>query len=521
MLQALSAGGVYLQSNAAILDNLNVFPVPDGDTGMNMVATIRRGINQLTDTPGLSIPRIAEILTSRFSEDSRGNSGFILSRFFTGFFEVIKGHRAVDIKGFATGFSNGAYLARTALLSPVEGTMITIIAAMADTLVSCKEADLTTCLAAALNVARSKIHETPAMLPVLARAGVVDSGGLGFIFLMEGMYRGLTGQPLQFEDEKLYRFEPRETSGSLPAELPYRYCVELTVEMNGEPENDGMKRSLRAIGNSIALANVGSQLKLHIHTNQPEAVFELFSESANILRKKVDDMAEQVSAFSDPVSHTGAPAVVALVPGEGFGRIFLDLGAKKAMIYGEHLPSVGEITTTLSALDDRNIIVLPNDSNIIPSAVLAAEKSNANVIVVPSRNIVQGISAICAYVDDESLEENAKNMRECLDGGIQIEIHRAVRDSQFGLIRIRTGDYFAISEDDVLSAGVDPLAVITEALEKVDLPGRGGLRIFYGDGNNDRIAGDLAATLRSRYSTLEIEVVHGGQAGALLILAVD
>ena len=521
LTKALVAGSGYLELNARILDNLNVFPVPDGDTGLNMAATVSSGIKQIAESTLSSIAEVSDRLTRSFSENSRGNSGFILSQFFAGFFQVVRDCIAIDSGGFITGFLNGSYLARSALISPVEGTMITIISSMAGVLESCEDDDIAACLDAALAVARKKIQETPRMLPVLARAGVVDSGGLGFLFLMEGINRGLTGQSIQSEDEQNYRFKPREAVELVAAELAHRYCVELTVATAGRYDGKEVKSKLVDLGNSIALVQNDSQIKLHIHTDRPDLVVSMFAETGEILRKKIDDMADQVSVFTGVTPRAAAAAVLAVVPGEGFSRIFADLGAKRTIIYGDQLPSAGEIGRALESLDEENIIVLPNNDNILPAARLAAGQSKANVLIVPSSDVVQGISAICAFVDDEPLEENLKNMTGSLEEGLQIRCYNAVRDSQFGSIALRTGEYFTIAGEEVLSCGTDPLEVITEALEKVDISGRGGVTIFYGDGESEALAGELAADLRKRYGALEIEHVAGGQTGALFILAVE
>ncbi|MBN1686405.1 MAG: DAK2 domain-containing protein, partial [Spirochaetales bacterium] len=479
------------------------------------------GIKRLSDPALSSVAEISDTLSRSFSECSRGNSGFILSQFFAGFFQVVRECNIIDSKGFVSGFSNGSYLARSALVSPAEGTMITIISAMANALENSEGADIAACLDAALTVAREKIHETPLMLPVLARAGVVDSGGLGFIFLMEGINRGLTGQPLVVEDEQNYRFKPREAVELVSAQLAYRYCVELTVAANGRFNRNDFRSRLIDIGNSIALVQTDAQVKLHIHTDSPQLIFSMFSGVGQILRKKVDDMADQVSAFTGITPRTEKAAVLALVPGEGFSRIFRDLGAKRTVVYQDQLPSTGEISRVLESFDDEDIILLPNSGDIMPAARLAAEQSEANVVIVPSRDVVQGISAICAYLEDEPLDENVKNMTGCLEEGLQIRCYKAVRDSQFGSVGLHTGEFFTILGDDVLSSGADTLQVICEALEKVDVSTRGGVTIFYGDKESEALAGELAAGLRERYSALEVEHVAGGQAGALFMLAVQ
>jgi hypothetical protein len=336
---------------------------------------------------------------------------------------------------------------------------------------------------------------------------------------MEGAYRGLTDQPLESEDEHNYRAKPGEAVAFVKNDLEHRYCVELIV--NGEFDGEQLKSYLADIGSSIALVRNDTQLKLHIHTDEPEIVLSLFAGKGEIVRRKVDDMKDQVSAFAGLAPHAETASVLAVVPGEGFRRIFSDLGAKQTIVYGEQLPSAGEIMRVLARFDNEHIIVLPNDGNNIPAAKLAAEQSKSNVVIVPSRDIVQGISAICAFLDDETLEENVRNMTESLADGTQIKVYAVLRDSQFGSVALHPGDYFAVSGDEVLSSGADPLKVVVAALEKVDISARGGVTVFYGPAENEPFAAKLAAGLRERYSMLEIEHIYGGQSGALFIVAVE
>lgn len=517
----LSSGERYLELNSRLLDNLNVFPVPDGDTGLNMTATVSEGIDEIAKSPISSISDISERLTKSFSENSRGNSGFILSRFFSGFFQVVKDHDWLDADCLASAFSNGAYVARSALVTPVEGTMITIISSMVSVIEEIHTADIVVCFKNMLEGARKTLEETPAMLPVLARAGVVDSGGLGFVFFIEGMYRGLSGQSPELEDEQAYRFMPHEVIHPVPTAFDYRYCVELTVALREEISTAEVKSKLVQLGNSIALVRTGSEIKMHVHTNEPAAVFSLFSGKGTVVRRKIDDIHDQAAAFAAREEGTGRSAVLAIVPGEGFADIFSEFGAKSTMVYQEQLPSAGEISLALEKLDDENIIVLPNDENIIPSARLAAEQSRSNIVIVPSRNIVQGIMAICAFLDDEPFEENLRNMISSMDDCLHVRCYAAAGDSHFDSFSLHAGEYFTIAGNEVLSSGADIVDVIERAFKQSDISARSALTIFYSNEAGEEITKELAAALQVRYDELEITYAAGGQSGALFILAVS
>ena len=519
--RVLDGGRRYLELNANLLNNLNVFPVPDGDTGINMVATLRPGIDLATDPSVSSISEVSDRITGSFSENSRGNSGFIMSQFFAGFFEAVRELDYINAANLTRGFANGSYLARTSMLSPVEGTMITIMAAMADEFERTKSENIVDCLSAALAAARRRIHETPGLLPILAKAGVVDSGGLGFVFFVEGMLQGLIDDNAQprSEVEEDYRFEPDPNVEVATDDLDYQYCTEFTVLLDGELE--ALREILPTMGSSIALVQTERELRLHIHTNDPDAVEALVGGAGEIVRRKVEDMQDQISLVRSGTDTGELTAVLAVIPGKGFENIFRDLGATETIVYGSTLPSAGEVRDALRRIEAESVIVLPNDKNIVPAARLATEECGKNAYVLPSSDLVQGLSAMYSFVDDQDLETNLRDMTASLKIAQQVRLFKSARDTAYGSANLRAGEYFTVAGEDVLASGPAAAAVVAETLDSFSLEGRGSVTFFHGSEEGQGIAADLVSSLADTYSPIEFETVFGGQSGSILIIAIE
>ncbi|MBT3273783.1 MAG: DAK2 domain-containing protein [Spirochaetales bacterium] len=518
---SLAAGGSYLELNSKVLDNLNVFPVPDGDTGVNMVATMKSGIRAIHNPAVSSLADISEHLTGSFSENSRGNSGFILAQFFSGFFDVVKDLDFIDSAGFVSGFSAGSYLARTSLFSPVEGTMITIMSAMVDEMARIDSTDIAEYLYRALDAGRRKIFETPDILPILARAGVVDSGGLGFLFFIEGMLQGITGLEPESVNEDDYRFAPIEGETASSEELVYRFCTEVTVDIGAGGDIDSLKVFLSEHGNSIALMSDDHELRLHIHTNDPKEIISRVEQLGDVKRTKIDDMKGQISALSPAAGTVECCDVLAVVPGEGFADIFRDLGAAAWLVYEKSLPSTGEISDVLVEMAGENIIILPNDGNIIPAATLVRDRSEKNVVVVPTANVVQGISAMYSYLDDMGVEENLTSMSDGMADAEQIRLFRSVRDAKFGTTQLAEGEYFVIRQDEILAGEPDGKTAVINALKSINMSGRASITCFYGGEAGEKITREISAALTILYEDIEFESVYGGQQNSLLTIAIE
>ena len=522
--RCLKAALDTLSTNARVLDNLNVFPIPDGDTGINMLSTLKPAVEAVLGNGAGGIGSVWELLSEQANRNSRGNSGFILARFLAGFSRRIGSQPKVTADRLSQGFDSGSYTARSSRLTPVEGTMITIISAMAEAMAATPSADILERLRAALECARSRIFETPRQLPVLARAGVVDAGALGFIFFVEGLERGLTNAEIPVADEAAYRFAPNPAAAAGPENtLSFRYCTELTVEKEkgAQLDWDELRSFLEERGDSIAFVAEEDYVKLHIHTDQPEAITARMAELGRVLSSKVDDMAEQLNTSFKTLEDHEELSVLAILPGSGFRQIFADLEASAFLEYSEQLPSSGEILAALAALEGENIIVLPNDKNIIPAASLAQEESTKNVYVLPTANVVQGITALYGFSAQDTPRQAIRSMQESIGLAQCLKVYRSGQDALYGRVQIKKDDYFIVSGEEVLATEPSLVESLVQGLKRIDLEQAGCVSCYYNDAVDTALLPPLADRLRELQEGLAVEIHYGGQKNCLLVVAVE
>jgi DAK2 domain fusion protein YloV len=526
MKRCLRAALDTLTLNAPLLDNLNVFPVPDGDTGINMLSTLKPAVEAVLGDGVAGLGSAWELLSEQANRNSRGNSGFILARFLSGFARRIGDCPALTADLLSQGFHSGSYAARASLLAPVEGTMITIIAAMSEAMAATPSADLLERLQAALVRAEEQLFETPRQLPVLARAGVVDAGALGFIFFVEGIERGLINTAVRTADEAAYRFAPDPTAGVSAGGrdgLGYRYCTELTVtRREGEEiDREALKGFLEARGDSIAFVAEEGYVKLHIHTDSPQEIAARMAELGEVTASKVDDMAEQLNTGFKALQEHEELTVLAIIPGPGFRQVFSDLEAAAFLEYGERLPSSGEIYKALEEIEGENIIVLPNDKNILPAASLARDESDKNVYVLPTANVVEGITALYGFSAQDAPAEAIRSMEESASLARCLKVYRSSRDARYGRVRIRKDDYFLVQGEEVLATGPSLLESVTQGLAVLDLEDAGCVSCYYNGDLDAALLPRLEAGLRGLREGLALEILYGGQKNCLLIIAVE
>jgi DAK2 domain fusion protein YloV len=444
---ALISAEEQLRQNYRILDNLNVFPVPDGDTGLNMLTTLSAGVGPLRGISVSTMAEIADYMMPGVLHGSRGNSGFIIACFFAGFFETARNRDVLSAADLTGCFVNGFYHVNKSLFSPAEGTVITIIRVMVETMQESAEDPawgVDDQLRAALRAGRESLFLTPRILRILAKAGVVDSGALGFIFLVDGMLRGLLGEPAAAEDEGNYRFAPEPSAEGDEEARIYRFCTEVLVApFESSPEN-GLREFLRDSGDSIALAREAERLKVHIHTDDPDRIIEKLKGIGTVEHIKVEDIHEQISLLSGGSSNADVPSVVACVPGPGFADAMASLGADQVILYGKDLPTTGEILGVLDSVERKNIILLPNNKNILPAAMLAREKSGKTVSIIRT-SYHSGDSRHLRFQRERGARSNIASMKECLDMR-RYAVYRSASDSSFGTYKI-AGASFACGRD--------------------------------------------------------------------------
>jgi len=520
--RSLKCAADYLSLNADILDNLNVFPVPDGDTGVNMLSTLKPAVDALLADEAGSCAEAWALLSEQANKHSRGNSGFILACFIRGFSKRLAGGDQITAELIRGGFDSGSYAARSSLLSPVEGTMVTIISAMAEAMAETESGDIAELLDSALNRGRKEIFQTPRLLPVLSRAGVVDAGGLGFIFVIEGIRRGLIGVQPKSEKEQDYRFQPELSVAEEDEEaICYRFCTELTVQKKGQLAWPELKAFLEQRGDSIAVVQEEEYLKLHIHTNVPEEIRAKMAEQGSILASKIDDMAEQINTGVKANQNNEAVSVLAVVSGSGFRSIFHDLEAAACLQYGDRLPSTGEILEVLEGMDTENIIVLPNDKNIIPEAMLAQKKSNKHVFLLPTENVVQGITALYGFNEQDSPQQNIRSMGDCLDLAVCLKVYQSNRDTRYGSVEIKKGDFFVLRGEDILAVDALLASAVERGLAELELGEAGCVSFYYSDAFDQSCTAGLEQRVQRLQDPLEVEFHYGGQSASVLIVSVE
>ncbi|MDC7232682.1 MAG: DAK2 domain-containing protein [Spirochaetales bacterium] len=512
---------LHLERNHKVLNNLNVFPVPDGDTGSNMSSSLKAAVSGLEKENPLTLPDIARIFCEELNRNSRGNSGFILARFFAGFFDVSAGNEAITTKDLREGFSQGSFLVNTSLFSPTEGTMITIIAAMTEYMSTVDATDVRELFRGALETARAALENTPRDLPILAQAGVIDSGALGFIVLFEGFLAALTGIEPQAEIEADYRFPPQAgTPDSSPEEAGFRFCTELLVRLEKDIPDGELRDFLKERGNSIALVAEGELLKLHIHTNDPEDLEQYLSAYGRIEKTKIEDMQDQVNLFNKKAEATDN-AVLVCIPGSGFAEIFRNLGAEYSVSYDEKLPSARELGEQLQQINNDHIIIITNNKNIIPAAIMARDECDKAVSILPTETVSAGIAAMYGFSENDTIAENARNMQDCLEFVQSFSLFKSTMDTRFGDVDIVRGNFFTISGGKILAVGKSSDQVLKKSFSGYDLSMTGNISLFKGSRFDESSLPDLKQFLLEQNSTLEIEEFYGGQYREELIVSLE
>lgn len=529
LILSLNGGNDYLKHNYIILDNLNVFPVPDGDTGTNMLATYQAGVlsvNKALERGKVqNLEDVCRTMDNSLFNESRGNSGFIISRFFHGFFDVVKGHDLISASLVSEGFTHGLYVVKTALLNPIEGTMVTIISEMVsemlERLTENPYIDVLELLDTAVKKARKKLPETPDILPLLAKAGVVDSGALGFIFIIQGMVVSLSGKSIVSENESDYRFAPKqENSSDKNISRHFRYCTEVILKKASDNPLKGIDDFLKARGDSIAIID-DKVFKLHIHTDDPEEIIKYLSKFGKIEKRKIDDMHEQLRLVTRTTEDNLTSAILSFIPGSGFKEIFATFGATNYIIYNEQLPSTGEILESLELIDNKNIVILPNNNNILPVVLLAKEKSDKNISIVPTQNVIQGIVSLYGYSENESIMNNISSMKECINMAVALFVYRSVSDTVFDGVEIGKENFFVLHDKSITAVGKNFNEVVISAISSHYPENLGNISFYLGDTFDRSLLDDIEKELKEINESLEFETFYGGQSREELIISLE
>ena len=521
-----AAATAWLERNKEQVNAINVFPVPDGDTGTNMTLTMRSTMEeaQRCNDPGAGGMMAA--MSHGALMGARGNSGVILSQILRGAARAAKGSSTLDSRGLAAALAEGSTAAYQAVSKPTEGTILTVIREVADAATECANGNsppLLTLLETATDTARESVARTPTLLPVLAEAGVVDAGAQGLAVLIEGMLKHLRGEEIEavvssagpVEQEWLAVVDQRHQVEA----SPYGYCLEVLLE-GDELDVPSLREEMIGLGDSVIVVGDETLVRIHVHTDDPGAVLSRGTSVGQLAQVKVDNINRQALRFVEMQKAAHVPgsipasaiSCVAVAPGDGLADVFRSTGCDQVISGGPTMnPSTKDIVDAIEACQADDVVVLPNDKNIILAAEQAASMTQKNVRVVKSRSVPQGLAALLAVNPEDGLDENASAMEEALTSVRTIEITRAARSTSVDGVDVKKGQAIAII-DDKLALGADSSeGALIEALRRLSGAGTSLVTLYYGAETTAADADGLASRIRESFAGHEVDVVRGGQ----------
>jgi uncharacterized protein len=550
----LNAGLAWLERHHEIVNALNVFPVPDGDTGTNMLLTMRSACREITDEQVRTVGAAAKAAAHGALMGARGNSGVILSQILRGISRSLDDQPSLSGRAFAEALAEGSRIAYRGVNRPVEGTTLTVVretAAAAESAAQLED-DLRFVLARTVRAADEAVANTPKLLPVLAQAGKVDSGGKGLFFILEGMHRGLLGELVETSQVGVEATPPAPATAPRPSkgqrELPrlvYGFDVQFLVEGKGPLDVDAIREQITALGDCPLVEGDEQLVKVHVHVPDPGVALSYavsLGFVTDVVVENMDDMSiPEMPAGYDPLpprfetptdippaepppaaaaqeTFTGpieGPGIVVVAPGDGLANVFRSMGAHVVIAGGQTMnPSTQDLLEGVRKLPAAEVIILPNNGNIVMAAgqaqALAAQEGK-HVVVVPSKSVPQGISALLTLNPHAGLESNIRAMQSALKSVETGEVTVAVQDAAFDGIQVKAGDVIGLLNDELTTTGPDAASVAASLLEQMHAAELEVITIYYGAPVTEGDALALQEMLRDRYPEQEIEVVAGGQ----------
>ena len=533
------------------VNDLNVFPVPDGDTGTNIAATLTGGVNAMKDANFDSIGDVAEKLAGGMLLGARGNSGVIISQFFQGISEALASLDTANVTQFASALRSGTSKAYEAVVHPVEGTVLTVARESTVYIMDnlSKMEDFETLFENLLREMRLSLDRTPDLLPVLKEAGVIDSGGAGLVYIMEGMGKYIVGEEI---DDAEFNGPTNgvATDEKIPFDensvLDYGYCTEFILQLlvsKCDPKAFDLKEMihfLEGIGDSIVALKQKTIVKVHVHTKEPWKAIQYAQKFGEFVTFKMENMSiqhnekllkEMPIEEEKPTEHIVANEkrqevqIVAVSPSSSITELFLNMGANQIVSGGQTMnPSADDFIKAFDAANADNIIVFPNNGNIILTAEQAAKLyTKSKVYVLHSKSVVEAYSALSmAFFDGQNIEDCIEEMTESMKGVVSAEISPAIRDSLNNGIAIKKGDYMGILKNNIVSSSPDMMATIKELLTKVpEIEEKSVFTIFYGEDADDKVKEDLQGLVKKDFPNLEMVEIDGRQSIYPLIFALE
>ena len=517
------SGANNLKNHKEIVDKLNVFPVPDGDTGTNMSLTISCAIKELNKVEKDDIGQLGKALYKGSLMGARGNSGVILSQIIRGIAKSIEGKDQLSSMDIAEALKNGSDTAYKAVIKPVEGTILTVVRESSEYAlkVAALEDDIVEFMTLLVKEANNSLNRTPELLHALKEAGVVDSGGKGLVLVYEGMLKSLEGQFIDSEEIQSAEATPIKVENKISTEdIKYQYCTEFILETD-KISDLKMRDIMIKYGDSLVVVGDEGVIKVHVHTNTPGTVLQEALAFGQLLTIKIENMKLQhenkvIQDAQDTKEEVKEEpkefGFIATSMGEGLAKIFKDFGVDHIIEGGQTMnPSTEDFMKAIDEMNANNIIILPNNSNIIMAANQAKELSDKNIIVIPTKNVSQAFAALVSFDGDLTIEENEANMLEALTTVKSGQVTYAVRNTVINDVEVKEGNIIGLGEGKLLSAGDDVDDITTKLIESLVDEDSAIITLFYGEDTKKEDAEALQEALEEKFEDIDIELYYGGQ----------
>ncbi|KAC32010.1 hypothetical protein W515_01543 [Staphylococcus aureus VET0221R] len=522
-------GAQNLSNNADLVDSLNVYPVPDGDTGTNMNLTMTSGREEVENNLSKNIGELGKTFSKGLLMGARGNSGVILSQLFRGFCKNIESESEINLKLLAESFQAGVETAYKAVMKPVEGTILTVAkdAAQAAVEKANNTEDCIELMEYIIVKANESLENTPNLLAVLKEVGVVDSGGKGLLCVYEGFLKALKGEKVEAKVAKIDKDEfvhdEHDFHGVINTEdIIYGYCTEMMVRFGKNKkafDEQEFRQDMSQFGDSLLVINDEEIVKVHVHTEYPGKVFNYGQQYGELIKLKVENMREQHREVIRKEQHTAKPkmetvetAIITISMGEGISEIFKSMGATHIISGGQTMnPSTEDIVKVIEQSKCKRAIILPNNKNILMASEQAASIVDAEAVVIPTKSIPQGISALFQYDVDATLEENKAQMADSVNNVKSGSLTYAVRDTKIDGVEIKKDAFMGLIEDKIVSSQSDQLTTVTELLTEMLAEDSEILTVIIGQDAEQAVTDNMINWIEEQYPDVEVEVHEGGQ----------
>ena len=523
-----------LEENKSSVDALNVFPVPDGDTGTNMTLTLKSAVTEMNACEGNSIEALCVAFNRGALKGARGNSGVILSQIIKGMFsEIMKCTEVITTKDFARACNKGCETAYKAVTVPKEGTILTIIKAIAESAKQNVKADsFETFLHSIITDAEQALQMTPDLLPVLKKAGVVDAGGRGLVIIFSGMYKMLAGEMINidFVDKVTVDVTSEENHVKYEslADIRFAYCTEFFIinifEKTTEADINSLRQHLLEIGDSVLCIGDLQLVKVHVHTNEPNKALGLALQLGELSGVKIENMLQQNRELrkNSKKEELNEYRIVAVAAGDGLSNVFKDIDVDYVISGGQTMnPSANDIATACDAVKAKTVFVLPNNKNIIMSAEQANDITSCNVVVIPTKSIPEGITSALAFDRNASIEENKEMMTEAIESVKSGAVTYAVRSTEIDGMSVKEGEIIGLDKHSILTKGDNIEDTTDQLIQKLVTNDTMNITLFYGDSVTQEQAEQFLSTLEVKYANCDVSMIEGGQPVYYYLISVE